>query len=46
MTKKDYVAPEMEVWPIQLEGPLCTSGETNSLDNFDLIPIDDIGWII
>ena len=44
MTKKDYLAPEMEVWPIQLEGPLCTSGETNELDDFTLITGGDIEW--
>ena len=40
MTKKDYLAPEMEVWPIQLEGPLCTSGESNSIPDYDLINND------
>lgn len=44
MTKKDYLAPEMEVWPIQLEGPLCLSGDTNEIPDFTLIGGEDIIW--
>ena len=45
MTKKlEYLSPETEIWPVQLEGPLCASGDAEALDDFELLGIDDITW--
>ena len=46
MTNKlEYLSPETEIWPVQLEGPLCASGDVPDYtvvegfvwDDFDLL---------
>ena len=46
MTKKQvYMPPVVEEWLLHLEGPLCGSGNTESLPDFDPLE-DDITWDI
>lgn len=41
-----YVPPVVEILPIQAEGPLCASGESNEIPDFDLIGSGDLDWIV
>ena len=48
MTKKEYVTPKMEEWPVHLEGPLCQSGWNvaaySGLEDYELLNAGDIVW--
>ena len=48
MTKKEYVTPKMEEWPVHLEGPLCQSGLNvaafTGLEDYELLNASEIVW--
>lgn len=43
MKRKDYLSPEAEVRTFRLEQSFCTSGQTNSLNDFELLD-PDVVW--
>lgn len=44
MKLKTYETPEVEILRINTEVNFCASGETDALDNFDLLDPSDIVW--
>ena len=44
MKRKDYLSPEAEMRDFRFEVNFCTSAQTNSLNDFDLLDANDIVW--
>ena len=44
MNKQEYFPPQAEELLLKTEGALCTSADTDSIPDFDLLSGGDIVW--